>query len=319
MNNFLQHIKEGLSKTQKELSSRYFYDEIGDKLFQEIMQLEEYYLPACEMEIIQQQSELMAKHLAGVHKNLQIIELGAGDGSKTKHLLNHFKPCFDALEYVAMDISENILCINKQEIESEVSGIDVCSKAGNYFRTYKDLPETSYGRLVLFLGANIGNFLLDDAVAFFHYVKQGLKENDSFIVAFDLVKHPRKIIAAYDDCKGITKTFNLNLLARMNREFGADFDISKFEHFPFYNPADGTSLSHIVSLENQIVHFSDGFEARFEAFETIHTEISKKYFTKDIQYLSDNSGLEISQTYYDCNKEYVFVSFTRKNDELINL
>jgi len=318
MNNFLQHIKEGLSKTPKELSSMYFYDESGDKLFQEIMQLEEYYLPACEMQIIQQQSQLMAKHLAGVHKNLQIVELGAGDGSKTKHLLNQFQPYFDALEYVAMDISENILCINKQVIESEVSGIDICSKAGNYFQTYKDLPETSYGRLVLFLGANIGNFILDDAAAFFQYVKQGLKENDAFMVAFDLVKHPRKIIAAYDDCKGITKTFNLNLLARMNREFGADFDISKFEHFPFYNPSDGTSLSHIVSLKEQIVHFSDGFEVQFESFETIYTEISKKYFPKDIQYLSDNSGLKIAQTYYDCNKEYAFVSFTRKNENLMN-
>ncbi len=318
MNNFLQHIKEGLSKPQKELSSMYFYDESGGKLFQEIMQLEEYYLPACEMQIIQQQSQLMAKHLAGVHKNLQIIELGAGDGSKTKHLLNQFQPYFEALEYVAMDISENILCINKQVIESEVSGINICSKAGNYFRTYKDLPETSYGRLVLFLGANIGNFLLDDAVAFFHYVKQGLKENDSFIVAFDLVKHPRKIIAAYDDCKGITKTFNLNLLTRINREFGANFDISKFEHFPFYNPTDGSSLSYIVSLEDQIIRFSDGFEVQFEAFETIHTEISKKYFPKDIQYLSDNSGLKISQTYYDCNKEYAFVSFTRKNKNFMN-
>jgi len=315
MNKFLQHVKEGLSKTQKALSSRYFYDEIGDKLFQEIMQLEEYYLPACEMQIIQQQSQLMAKHLAEVHKNLQIIELGAGDGSKTKYLINQFQPYFGALEYVAMDISENILCVNKQEIESEVSGIDIRSKAGNYFQTYKDLPETSYGRLVLFLGSNIGNFILDDAAAFFRYVKQGLKENDVFIVAFDLVKHPRKILAAYDDSKGVTKAFNLNLLARMNRELGADFDISKFEHFPLYNPANGYTISHIVSLEDQIVHFSDGFEVLFKSFETIHTEISKKYFLQDIQYLSDNSGLKISQTYYDRKKEYAFVSFTRKNEE----
>jgi len=314
MNEFLQHVKEGLTKTPKALSSRYFYDEIGDKLFQEIMQLEQYYLPVCEMQIIQQQSQQMAKNLAQVHKKLQIIELGAGDGSKTKHLLNQFRPHFDALEYVAMDISESILCVNKREIESEVSGIDICSKAGNYFQTYKDLPETSYGRLVLFLGANIGNFILDDAANFFHFVKQGLKENDAFIVAFDLVKHPRKIIAAYDDCKGITKAFNLNLLSRMNRELGADFDISKFEHFPFYNPACGSSVSHIVSLEDQIVHFSDGFEVKFESYETIHTEISKKYFPKDIKYLSDHSGLSISQTYCNQNKDYALVMFNRINE-----
>ncbi len=314
MNIFLQHVKEGLTKTPKALSSRYFYDDIGDKLFQEIMQLEEYYLPACEMQIIQQQSQNMAKDLAKFHKNLQIIELGAGDGSKTKHLLKQFQPYFDELEYVAMDISESILDVNKEEIESEVSCIETHSIAGNYFQTYKKLPATTYGRLVLFLGANIGNFLLDNAVAFFEYVKQGLKENDAFIVTFDLVKHPRKIIAAYDDCKGITKAFNLNLLARMNRELDADFDISKFEHFPFYNPANGTTTSHIVSLTDQTVRFPAGFEVQFEAFEAIHTEISKKYFPKDIQYLSVNSGLKITQTYYDSNQEYAFVSFMRKNE-----
>jgi len=318
MNRFLQHVKEGLAKTPKALSSRYFYDEIGDGLFQEIMQLEQYYLPACEMQIIQQQSQLMAKDLAQTHKSLQIVELGAGDGSKTKHLLKQFEPYFDALEYVAMDISESILDVNKQEVESEVSSIDISSVAGNYFQTYKDLPDTSYGRLVLFLGANIGNYLFDDAVAFCQYVKQGLRKNDAFIVAFDLVKHPRKIIAAYDDSEGITKAFNLNLLNRMNRELGADFDTSKFEHFPYYNPTNGITESHIVSLEDQIVHFSDGFDVRFEAFEAIHTEISKKYFPKDIQCLSDNSGLKISQTYYNSTKEYAFVSFTRNNEKTLN-
>ena len=141
MSNFLQHIKEGLSKTQKELSSMYFYDESGDKLFQEIMQLEEYYLPACEMEIIQQQSELMAKHLAGVHKNLQIIELGAGDGSKTKHLLNQFKPYFDALEYVAMDISENILFINKKKLNQKCQALMYAAKQGIISKPTKIYPK----------------------------------------------------------------------------------------------------------------------------------------------------------------------------------
>lgn len=314
MDRFLHDIKEGLSKSPKALSSRYFYDEIGDKLFQEIMQLEEYYLPACEMQIIQHQSQHMAIDLAETHKNIQIIELGAGDGSKTKHLLKQFQPYFDVINYVAMDISESILSVNKEAIKSNVPSINISSIAGNYFHTYKDLSQTKTGRLVLFLGANIGNYLLKDAVDFFQYIKQGLKVNDTFIVAFDLVKNPRKIIAAYDDSKGITKAFNLNLLTRINRELGADFDITKYDHFPFYNPSNGETISHIVSLEKQVVHFPDGFIAQFEAFETIHTEISKKYFLKDIQYLSDHSGLRISQTYYDDNMEYAFVSFTRKTE-----
>jgi len=312
MNIFLQHVKEGLTKTPKALSSRYFYDEIGNKLFQKIMQMEEYYLPVCEMQIIQHQSQLIAKDLAKVHKCLQIVELGAGDGSKTKHLLKQFQTNFDAIEYVAMDISESILIVNKLEIESITSGINIRSIAGNYFQTYQDLPDTTYGRLILFLGANIGNFILDDAVTFFEYIKHQMKENDAFIVAFDLVKNPRKIIAAYDDSNGITKAFNLNLLSRMNRELGADFDISKFEHFPFYNPANGITTSHIVSLKNQTVHFPSGFDVQFDAFEAVHTEISKKYFPKDIDYLAVNSGLDISQTYYNSSEEYALVSFTKK-------
>lgn len=312
MDVFLKHVKEGLSKPQKSTSSRYFYDEKGDQLFQQIMQLDEYYLPKCEMQIITHQSKEIADDLAKKHKNIQIVELGAGDGTKTKHLLSQFKSYFESLEYVALDISETILDFNKKEVEKEVSGINIHSIAGNYFKTFSTLPSTKNRRLVLFLGGNIGNFLLDEAVTFFEFIQKGLKENDALLVAFDLVKHPRKILAAYDDKKGVTKAFNLNLLTRMNRELGANFDISKFDHFPFYNPMTGITTSHIISLEKQTVQFQDGFEVSFNSFEAIHTEISKKYFPKDIEYLADKSDMQITKTYYHTNKEYAFVLFSKK-------
>lgn len=310
MQEFLRHAKEGLSQTPKKLSSRYFYDAKGDALFQQIMQLDEYYLPFHEMQIIQNQSESIAKDIAANHSSLQIIELGAGDGTKTKQLLKQFSTHFSPLEYVAMDISPNILAINKEEIKDEVAGLNHISIAGNYFDTYKNLDLTHHGQLVLFLGANIGNFNITEAIIFFQYIKQGLSSKDYFLVAFDLVKHPRKIINAYDDRQGITKQFNLNLLERMNRELGADFIISNYDHFPFYNPITGITSSQIISLKNQSVQFADGFTVTFNAYEAIHTEISKKFFWSDIEEIANKSKMHIAKTYFDNQKEYAFVLFS---------
>ncbi len=309
MQEFLKHVKIGLSQIPKKLSSRYFYDEKGDELFQQIMQLEEYYLPACEMEIIETQGKQIAEDISKEHHKLQIIELGAGDGSKTKHFLKQISSFFQQMEYVALDISPNILEVNKNEVENHVSGLKQSSIAGNYFETYKRLPETTKGRIVLFLGANIGNYPIAEAIAFFQFVKSRLNKRDYFLVSFDLVKHPRKIIKAYDDSLGITRQFNLNLLERMNRELGADFDILKFDHFPFYNPITGITSSQLFSLENQKVHFPDGFVAEFNAFEAINVEVSKKFFWKDIEEIALKSGMKIRETYCDKNKEYAFVMF----------
>ena len=309
MQEFLEHVKNGLSISPKKLSSRYFYDEKGDELFQQIMQMEEYYLPACEMEIIETQSNRIAEDISKVHSELQIVELGAGDGSKTKHFLKRVAPYFQQVEYVALDISPNILEVNKYEVESHVSGLMQRCIAGNYFETYKNLPKTDKGRIVLFLGANIGNYPISEAIPFFQFVKSGLHKSDYFLVSFDLVKHPRKIIKAYDDKQGITKRFNLNLLERINRQLGADFDVSKFDHYPFYNPITGIASSQIISLENQKVHLSEGFEAEFEAFEAIQVEVSKKFFWRDIDEIASKSGMSIRKTYTDKKEEYAFVIF----------
>lgn len=309
MQGFFEHVKQGLTDTPKRISSRYFYDAQGDALFQQIMQLEEYYLPRCEMQIIESKSGGMAQDLAKVHSDLQVVELGAGDGTKTKHLLSRFMPHFDSLEYLALDISQSTLVTNREEIGNGVQGIVHKSVAGNYFETYRDLPPIARGRLVLFLGANIGNYPIPDAIAFFKYIRSNLKADDYFLVAFDLVKHPRKIIAAYDDRKGVTKQFNLNLLERMNRELGADFDVRHFDHFPFYDPLTGITSSQIVSLKKQTVQFSDGFVVDFDVFEAIHTEVSKKFFWSDIQEITDRSDMGIAQTYFDAQKEYALVLF----------
>ena len=309
MSEFLDHIKEGLGKTPKRLSSRYFYDERGDALFQQIMQLGEYYLPALERAIIGEQGEQIAKKIAGEHNGLQVVELGAGDGSKTKLLLQKFASHFDSLVYTALDISEHILKVNAQNVEQFVPGIRVEGHPGNYFKTYPRLPYRPQGRLVLFLGSNIGNFLIDEAVEFFGFLKKGLRAEDFLLVSFDLVKHPRKIIKAYDDPQGITRAFNLNLLERMNREAGANFDVAHFDHFPYYDPLSGVTSSHIVSLREQEVSFKDGFSVQFDAFEAIHTEVSKKYFLKEIDSLAALSGIHIAERFCDPENEYALVLY----------
>lgn len=309
MGEFFEHVKEGLSKTPKEISSRYFYDAKGDALYQKIMQLEEYYLPRCEMQIIENQSNQMAQDISAGHCCLQIVELGAGDGTKTKHLLKRFDPHFRSLEYVAMDISDNVLAINEKEVKSEVQQLGYTGVAGDYFETYKCLPAASDGRLVLFLGANIGNYEIPDVIDFFNFVQSKLSADDHFLVAFDLVKDPKKILAAYDDTQGITKDFNLNLLERMNRELGANFDIRNFDHFPFYNPLSGVASSQIISLKKQTVEFSSSFSVSFDLYEAIHTEISKKFFWSDIEAIAKASKMQIVQTYLNDNKGYTFVLF----------
>lgn len=309
MNEFLNHVKTGLSQKPKSLSSRYFYDHSGDQLFQKIMKLEAYYLPECEMDIIQHKSDAIALEIATRHSHLQIVELGAGDGSKTKYLLDAFAPHFESLEFVALDISPSVLETNQTAIRGLRKPIHYKSVAGNYFQTLGDLNHSLSGRLVLFLGANIGNFTLPQAIEFLLFIRENLQPEDYLLVAFDLVKHPRRILAAYDDDQGITKAFNLNMLHRINRELHANFDLALFDHYPYYNPVTGQVHSHIISLQEQEVTLGDGSIFHFAPWEAIHTEISKKYTLDEIHSLADESRLTQSEVYFDARKDYAFVLF----------
>ena len=276
------------------------------------MKLPSYYLPSAELNIIQNKSDEIAKEISKTNPDLQIVGLGAGDGSKTKFLLKSFQKYFQNLEFVALDISDSVLKENREEIESEVPEMKYHNIAGNYFETFKQV-ENSIGRLVLFLGANIGNYTFEESVSFLKFIHSNLKPNDFALISFDLVKNPRRILAAYDDDQGITKAFNINLLKRMNHELGADFELEKFDHFPYYNPITGIMHSHIISLEKQKATIPGAGEFHFEAYEAIHTEISNKYFLKEINELVELCQFNLVQNYYDSNQEYVFSLLKPKN------
>jgi len=311
MNTFKQEVLEGLQQKPKKLSSKYFYDAKGDKLFQQIMQLDEYYLPKSELAIIKKHKNTIAQRLKKHGKSIEILELGAGDGSKTVQLLEGFVNQKIHLKYLPFDISSNVLKINKQAVLKKYPEINITPIPGNYFKTYQNSAKEYQQRLVLFLGSNLGNYTLDESANFIHFLKQGMDKNDHLIIAFDLVKHPRKIIKAYDDSKGVTKQFNLNILERINNELGADFELSNFDHYPYYNPVTGVTYSYIISLEAQTVTFKTGEKFRFEKFEPIHTEISKKFFKQEILNLAHKSELTIENWFYDDEETYCFVLFKK--------
>lgn len=307
MSSFNEHVIKGLSKKPKKLSSRYFYDKKGDELFQQIMNLDEYYLPQSELEIINKHSSAIANKIKLKSQDLEIVELGAGDGTKTQYFLESLTAIIKNVKYIPLDISAHILEINLQTINELVPELEINPVPGNYFKTYLPLPKEKSSRLVLFLGANIGNFTMEEAKDFMKTINLGLETEDFALIAFDLVKHPRKILSAYDDSKGVTKEFNINLLSRINKELGANFDLDAFDHYPTYNPETGLTSSYIISLKNQTVRLSSGEEFYFEAYEPIHTEVSKKFFKKDIQALCAASNFNISEWYFDSTKGYAFV------------
>lgn len=288
MNNaFLKDTLTGLSSTPKTLSSRYFYDAIGDGIFQEIMQMEEYYLPACEMEIIQNKTQDIAAEITS--KKIDVIELGAGDGTKTVYFLKELMAAGKEITYIPLDISANVLEINRKHISARLPELKIESIAGDYFETMKALKERKNPKLILFMGSNIGNFKDEKAVDFLKLVKSYMTAGDALLVGADLKKNPKTILAAYNDKAGVTKRFNLNLLTRMNRELGANFAVEHFDHYAFYDPASGTSFSYIVSLEKQTVNITDTV-VHFEKNECIHTEVSQKYSLADLQMLGHDVG-----------------------------
>ena len=303
---FKDEVLAGLRKYPKRLPSKYFYDEAGSLIFQEIMDMPEYYLPEAESEIIQTRSEEIAKRIDATQ--LDIIELGAGDGRKIVHFVEVLSQVVPNLSYFPLDISESILAINEKLIKSEVPKVKYKSLAGDYIRTLPELRNRSNRRVIVFAGSNIGNFKNGHAVDFLKFIKGEMKSGDFLILGVDLKKNPKKILPAYNDSQGITRRFNLNLLTRINRELGGNFDLASFDHYATYHPISGAAESFIVSLEEQDVRIVDEV-IRFEKDEVIQTEISQKYDVSLLQELSTAAGMELDSSFSDQQGLFAWVLF----------
>ncbi|WP_456867801.1 L-histidine N(alpha)-methyltransferase [Galbibacter sp. BG1] len=287
---FLKDVLKGLQCTPKYLYPKYLYDQKGDLLFQQIMNMPEYYPTACELEIFQQQTNTLVQFIDPVHLPFDIIELGAGDALKSKYLLKAVLKGNTDVMYLPIDISSNVLDQLKTTLSNDLPDLKTVPFQGDYFQALKRATAFSNRRkVVLCLGGNIGNMEYEEAILFCRELHSYLSPKDLVLVGFDLKKHPQTILNAYNDASGITAAFNINLLKRINRELSANFKVDRFEHYQTYNPLDGACRSFLVSLEKQHVQVANQ-TIFFEKDEVIHMEISQKFNLPEIQNLALQSG-----------------------------
>ncbi|MGI8670455.1 MAG: L-histidine N(alpha)-methyltransferase [Aridibacter sp.] len=305
-NDFAADILEGLLSEPKQLSSKYFYDDEGSRLFQEIMKLPEYYLSSSETEIFSKQTEEIFKAFEADKSEFDLIELGAGDGTKTSLLVDYFLKQNAKFRYVPIDISSEALNFLTEKFKKEFPDLDIQTEQGDYFKTLGAFKEKSDKRkIILFLGSNIGNFKEEQAVEFFKKLRDVLNKDDLIFIGFDLHKNPKRILDAYDDIDGITAKFNLNLLKRINRELGGNFDISEFSHYASYHPTECAARSYLISQKEQTVFIESlDTEFHFKKWEPIYMEVSQKYNLQMIEKLAKDSGFEIVRNFFDENKFY---------------
>jgi L-histidine N-alpha-methyltransferase len=306
LDQFAEDVLAGLSSTPKALSSKYFYDDEGSRLFQEIMKLPEYYLTGCEMGIFERQADAIHHAFANGDNSFDLIELGAGDGTKTAVLVDHFLKSGADITYSPIDISQEALDALTAKFTGEFPSLRMRAMNGDYFRILESLRIGDGRRKVLlFLGSNIGNFSREQAIAFFRSLREVMSDNDLLFVGFDLQKDPHVIAAAYDDSQGVTARFNLNLLTRINRELGANFDLDKFTHYANYRPIEGSARSFLISKEVQTVSVEAlDRDFRFDQWEPIFMEISQKYSLTAIEELAREGGFEIKQNFFDGRRYY---------------
>ncbi len=303
--NFQFDVLNGLSEQPKRLSSKYFYDDTGSQLFSQIMDLPEYYLTRCEFEIIATQKQHIADTLAGEPFNL--IELGAGDGRKTQILVAHFLERGLQFTYTPIDISEGAMRTLTERFHALFPDLPIRGIVAEYFDGINWLATQNTRRnFILFLGSNLGNFPISQAKVFLRNLWSTLQNDDCMLIGFDLKKDIDLMLDAYNDSSGITAAFNLNLLNRINRELGGDFNLDNFRAFATYNVFSGAIESYLVSLKEQTVFIkSIGQHFHFKEWEPIHTEYSYKFLISEIENLAESTGYQILTHLFDSNKYFV--------------
>lgn len=304
---FLEDVISGLTDSPKFLSSKYFYDNAGDELFQEIMGLDEYYLTDCEYEIFTRYKAIFLEYFESDCDHFHLVEFGAGDALKTKILLAYFLDKKVSFEYNPIDISANVLDMMSEDLIHIFPQLSVHPLNREYFKAVEEVSQkNTFKKVVLFLGSNIGNFSATETHEFFRHMADILHPGDHLLTGFDLKKDPYVILAAYNDRKGVTREFNLNLLRRINRELHADFNVGQFYHYPMYDPADGAARSYLMSRKKQEVSIGiNPTIIKFEKDEPIFMEISQKYSLEDIEEYASRAGFRITGNFFDHRKYFL--------------
>lgn len=301
---FAVDVLVGLCEPRKSLPSRYLYDERGSELFTQITKLPEYYVTGCEFDIFHNQTAAIFEPIEGEPFNL--VELGAGDGQKTVVLLEYLLSHDFEFRYVPIDISEAYMKDLVERLAKQFPALDVYGLVSEYYNGLKWLNNRHTRRnYVMFLGSSLGNFTPSESRVFLRNVWSALSDNDLMLTGFDLKKDIELLLAAYNDSQGVTREFNLNILDRINRELGGQFDRENFRHFGTYDVFSGAMESYLVSLVQQSVLIEEiGRSFDFKPWEPIHTEYSYKYLTSDIERVASETGFVLDVMLYDSKKYF---------------
>ncbi len=295
-------VRAGLCAYPKELAPKYFYDERGSLLFEQITELPEYYPTRAEREILSQHSdEILA--VAGAPATL--VELGSGSAAKTRHLLNAMRDAGSLDTYVPVDISEEITHQTAASLVDEYPGLAVRGLVCDFEQHLERIPDGAGARLIAFLGGTIGNLYPRQRHAFLERIAALLGPGDQLLLGTDLIKDSARLEAAYDDAAGVTAEFNKNVLEVLNRTLGADFELDAFEHVARYDAEAERMDIRLRSLADQDVRLDDlDLEISFAAGEEMRTEISTKFTRERLESVYAGAGLALCGWFTDAAGDY---------------
>ncbi len=302
---FKDEVEAGLSASPKQLPSRFFYDAAGSELFRKITKLPEYYLTACELEILTRSGRGIISLVK--EKAFNLVELGSGDGSKVMHLIEAALAGNRRLTYLPIDLSVSAMDNLTELLSERHPSVEIRGIVAEYSAGLQSLKSSLQGpSLVLLLGSNLGNFDAKGAAEFLSGIRQTLTPGDLFVIGLDLRKDVKTMTRAYNDAEGVTAEFNLNLLRRINRELDGNFDLRRFRYHSGFQPETGGVDSYLISLWPQTVLIRDlNRTFDFGRDEPIHTEHSHKYTEAEIQRLAKRAGFVIEANFYDSRTYFV--------------
>jgi L-histidine N-alpha-methyltransferase len=289
----MREVRDGLSRPQKELSPKYFYDRRGSELFEEITRLPEYYLTRAERALLRSRAAEIARATGA----RSLVELGAGSAEKTRILLDALLAHGTAEMYVPVDVSASFLSDSARRLAREYPRLTIEPVVADLTAGFAPPRSMPHPALFAFLGSTIGNFEPPAAVRLLGRVRAAMRPGDTLLLGADLRKDVARIEAAYNDAQGVTAEFNRNMLAVLNRELGADFDPDAFEHRAFFDEESSRIEMHLVSTRDQVVRVSGTPPIRIAKGESVRTEISCKYERGMLEELFARAGLELSQWY----------------------
>lgn len=292
----------GLSQTPKTLPPRYFYDDRGSQLFEQITELPEYYLTRTETAILKS----CAPEIAQITGACELIELGSGNSTKTRLLLDAYRSAGYPLVYCPIDISAGILESSAHSLLQDYPELEVYGLVGTYELALEKLPKTHLpSRLIGFIGSTLGNLNSEECDLFLDRIANALKSKEYFLLGIDLHKSTEQLEAAYNDRQGITAQFNLNMLRHLNQRFQGDFDLDQFQHVAIYNETDRQIEMHLRSLRSQIVHLQAlNLTVEFAEGETILSEISRKFDLDQMKKLLTEKQLPCIQSWTDSSSAF---------------